>query len=83
MQNIIKDILWYLLNKLDPLQYKKIEINKDVIVKVSKQYFKVNDFNHISLNINYWLKIDSKKKPTDFKEIELHVDKKSKLKIKG
>lgn len=83
MKNIIKDILWYCLNKLDPIQYKKIDINKDVAIKISKQYFKVNKFHHVSLNINYWLKIDSEKKPTDFKEIELYVDKKSKLKIKG
>jgi len=75
MKKIIKDLLWYILNKLDPLSIKSMEINNTQIsITFNKDFWEVDKWNHLSATILCCLKVDSESKKTLMDNIFVYKD---------
>lgn len=59
MKKITLDILWFLINKLDPLTVRGADIGKyAVTLNFQKGFLRANVWEHIAFSGYYWIKVD-------------------------
>lgn len=84
MKKHIINILWYLLNKLDKQNIKITKIGeKEITYKLSKKYFRKNEWTNLTLTLNYWIRFENNKtKPIAYENISVFSNIKKKKEIK-
>lgn len=84
MKNLLINILWYLLNRLDKQNIKITKIgDEEITYKLSKNYFRKNEWTNLALTLDYWIRFeDNKTKPIVFENIKIYSNAKKKKEIK-
>jgi hypothetical protein len=72
MKEITMNILWWVLNKLDPLRVVQVSIDiKEIKIKLNKKYWKRDEWTHFGTTIMFWGKINEKGRKS-YKEIAIY-----------
>lgn len=61
MKNVIKNILWCILNHLDPFEFVKVDIDThEVKMQIGKRFFRKNEWTHFAGTVEMWVKKEGK-----------------------
>jgi len=61
MKKIIIDMLWYFLNKLDPMGVVGVSLNpEEISIKIDKKFYRKNVWQNMNVSISAWIKKSNK-----------------------